>query len=439
MKDFENGSVSYFDDEGDVGVVTIDESSSRPIAKGTVRISIQDDENNPIDVVLKNCLLFPNSPVKVLSITELAKQFNDHEGTWIKTCWSHSTFTWDHDQHTISFRHPESKLPVLYVHSVTASTLASFASLIEHSTLGHDIPPMTTSRSCLPMDDLASICFATDQISDNGVSKFHFPDIDLTHDLPIKGDRVRYIKDEHTEIVDVVGVSLDSSTNVHYFEILLHDGHTLKVTRDFIFPLDYKDIALLPLSKEHVENHIEKLDAETLEALINPTQPTALLKEFMSWHIRCGHIPFYKMFQLCRKGFLPKKFLELEHKKLICPSCVLGKQRRRAWRSKAEAGSLRSEATAEVGSRVSLDNVVSAQPGLVPRMDGRHTKERIHGGCCFIDNHSKYSYTHLQTSIDIDQTLEAKHGFEHHAATCGVVEVSSYHADNDIFAEKGVS
>ena len=47
-----------------------------------------------------------------------------------------------------------------------------------------------------------------------------------------------------------------------------------------------------------------------------------------------------------------------------------------------------------------------------------------------------YGYTHLQTSIDIDQTLAVKYGIEYHASTCGVA-INSYHADNDIFAEKG--
>ena len=68
-------------------------------------------------------------------------------------------------------------------------------------------------------------------------------------------------------------------------------------------------------------------------------------------------------------------------------------------------------------------------------MDGRHTKDRITGACIFIDNHTRYSYTHLQTSIDGEQTLAAKQGFEQHSDSCGV-NIKSYHANNGIFAEK---
>ena len=68
-------------------------------------------------------------------------------------------------------------------------------------------------------------------------------------------------------------------------------------------------------------------------------------------------------------------------------------------------------------------------------MDGRHTKDRITGACVFIDNHTNYSYSHLQTSIDGAQTIAAKRGFEQHANNCGV-SIAAYHADNGIFAEQ---
>jgi hypothetical protein len=69
-------------------------------------------------------------------------------------------------------------------------------------------------------------------------------------------------------------------------------------------------------------------------------------------------------------------------------------------------------------------------------MDGRHTQDRITGACVFLDNHTRYSYSHLQTSIDNVQTLEAKQGFEQHSGTNGV-NIKAYHADNGIFATQG--
>ena len=87
------------------------------------------------------------------------------------------------------------------------------------------------------------------------------------------------------------------------------------------------------------------------------------------------------------------------------------------------------------GAKVSMDQLVVAQPGLLPRISGRHTKDCICGATGFYDHHSGYSYSALQTSLDGDQTLAAKNSFECHADSCGV-SVKSYRADNGRFAEK---
>ena len=83
-----------------------------------------------------------------------------------------------------------------------------------------------------------------------------------------------------------------------------------------------------------------------------------------------------------------------------------------------------------------MDHVISAQPGLVPRMDSKHTKERITAGCVFFDHVSNHSYTHLQTRVDNDQTIQAKRAYERFVASHGVT-LKRFHADNGIFAEKG--
>ena len=72
---------------------------------------------------------------------------------------------------------------------------------------------------------------------------------------------------------------------------------------------------------------------------------------------------------------------------------------------------------------------------MAPRIDGRHTKDRIIRACVFLDNYTYYSHTHLQTSIDGDQTLEAKQVFEQHSTSFGDT-IKAYHADNGFFAER---
>ena len=41
---------------------------------------------------LENTLYFPKSLINIISVTELAKQFNDEEGTGIDTKMNHSLF-----------------------------------------------------------------------------------------------------------------------------------------------------------------------------------------------------------------------------------------------------------------------------------------------------------------------------------------------------------
>ena len=122
---------------------------------------------------------------------------------------------------------------------------------------------------------------------------------------------------------------------------------------------------------------------------------------------------------------------------MICPSCVFGKMRRHAWRSKGQANlkTIRKEHENYAGARVSVDQLVVAQPGLVPRISGRHTNARICGATGFYVNTTGYSYSSLHTSLDGDQTLAAKHAFELYANTCGVL-IRGYRADNGRFAEE---
>lgn len=126
----------------------------------------------------------------------------------------------------------------------------------------------------------------------------------------------------------------------------------------------------------------------------------------------------------------------MKGKPVLCPSCIFGKMRKRAWRSKSKnVSTIRKESDNYPGAKVSVDQLVVAQPGLVPRISGRHTNARICGATGFFDNHTGYSFSSLQISLDGEQTLSAKHAFELHASTCGV-KIKAYRADNGRFAEK---
>ena len=59
-----------------------------------------------------------------------------------------------------------------------------------------------------------------------------------------------------------------------------------------------------------------------------------------------------------------------------------------------------------------MDHLISAQPGLLPRISGRHTLDRITAAVIFKDVYSGYTYVHLMTSCDLEQTINAKAAFE---------------------------
>ena len=436
LDDFVEGTLKYFDDDDQVGVLTIDKSTVRPVGIGTVIVGITVHDGSLEKVALTDCLFFPSSPVKIISVTALASQFNDEDGTWIKTHWRRSTFTWDHAKHTIEFLHPTSKLPMLQV-NLGFSKLSSFCSLFDSVNLDIQPPPLMTCQTFLPTDRYHDVCFATDDIqSAQGDPRYRFTSRDSLNMIHSVGDCVRLSKNGINQSVEIIATRVDEATQVPYFKVSLNDGHNIEVTKEFLFPVDELDIATIPISQEQVQQHIDCLDPESLEALLNPPQNTELITEFMAWHYHSGHLPIPRMFELCQRGYLPRRFLKLKDTKLICPSCIFGKAKRKPWRTKGQPGSLRSTDENDPGARVSIDHVISKQPGLVPRMDGRHTRDRITGACVFLDNHTRYSYSHLQTSIDNEQTLEAKQGFEQHSAASGV-DIKAYHADNGIFATQG--
>ena len=432
--DFVPGSMVYFDDNENVGVVTIGNETSRPIGIGVVRTFIRDNAHQLHETLLEKTLFFPASPVNVISVTHLAKQYEDDTGTWIKTFRNRSEFSWNHGKRFVEFHHPTSNLPVINL-LTRKHELQALCTLLEQAQVAPQPAPLTTCQTCLPTDSIDGLCFVGDNIQQaQGDPRYRFTDKE-TLPIPLSvGNKARLTRDGINDTVTIESTRLDELTQVPYYSVELADGHAIEVTKEFLFPLNEPDLLQIPITKEQVQDHIDALDIDALEALLNPPEDTELLKEFMAWHSRLGHMPFDKMFLLGKVGMLPKRFTQLQKKKLLCPSCCIAKAKRRAWRTRAEPGKLRSKADTAPGDATSMDHVISAQPGLVPRMDSKHTRERISSGCVFFDHVSGLSYTHMQTSCDNEQTIEAKHAYERFATIHGV-KLKRFHADNGIFAE----
>ena len=57
---------------------------------------------------------------------------------------------------------------------------------------------------------------------------------------------------------------------------------------------------------------------------------------------------------------------------------------------------------------VSVEQIVSAQPGLIPQMSGFLTSTRLWGATTFVDHVRDYVYVHLMQDLTLDETLLAK-------------------------------
>ena len=86
------------------------------------------------------------------------------------------------------------------------------------------------------------------------------------------------------------------------------------------------------------------------------------------------------------------------------------------------------------GERVHTDQLVSAQPVLVPQEKGSPTRARIWGATTFVDGATDYIKVHLMQDASGDSTIEAKHSFEHEAMSRGI-SIRGYHADNGRYAK----
>ena len=120
----------------------------------------------------------------------------------------------------------------------------------------------------------------------------------------------------------------------------------------------------------------------------------------------------------------------------LCPSCAFGGCKRRPWRTKDKHGSIRKADHSSPGFLVCTDQLVSSQPGLVPRSSGCLTTSLIWACNVFLDVHAGYCYGYMMRSTSLDQTVAAKCAFESKMVKHNV-KVKEHRADNERFADLG--
>ena len=139
------------------------------------------------------------------------------------------------------------------------------------------------------------------------------------------------------------------------------------------------------------------------------------------------------MLKMAQEGMLPKRLANVRPPK--CAACMIGKATKRPWRVKGPVNTIRPRPVTKPGDVVSVDQLESTAPGLIPQMRGFITKRRFHFATVFVDQFSGLSFVFLQETSDAVETLRAKTAFEAFASTKGVI-IRHWHADNGRFAEK---
>ena len=149
------------------------------------------------------------------------------------------------------------------------------------------------------------------------------------------------------------------------------------------------------------------------------------------YHERYGHLGFAKLQFMARAGLIPVELATITPP--TCPGCAYGKAHRKPWRNKKKNRKI-LPATFP-GQVVSVDQLVSPTPGLIPTHRGRPKLARFKGATVFVDHFSNFTYVHLMSEMNGEETVLAKLAFERECATHGV-SVRHYHADNGLFDTK---
>ena len=329
----------------------------------------------------------------------------DLEGTSIKTKYVYSVFKWKHKTFRKTISHPVHGLPEMVINESASGIFSTFCHFISHGA--------SSAR--------AQFCSFTTKSS--------------SHNIFVPHSVWRYSRDGFTSPCQVLRMA-DSEGVSPQIVIKLQCGRVLHTSPEFLQHMEDPDVALIPSKVSQFRKEVDLLSDDDLSFLANPRALEPVEEEWLRWHHRLNHLSRTGMIQLVHAGLLPKKFLRFRHSSPFCASCAFGKAHRRQWRHKgARCHPIRSPRNNVPGAQVSVDQMISAQPGLLAQMSGHLTRRRVSCATLFKDHFSGFTFCHLQVSSGHEETLAAKWSFEKYAHSCGV-SIKAYRADNGRFGEQ---
>ena len=364
---------------------------SQALEVGTVRWYVVDDTGTRRLLQIPGTYYAPSIPDRLLSPQHLAQVLQDNEGTGVEVGAKTCKLYWQRRQYQLTCR-LDTATNIPYIRSAPGyARFQAFAAVQESGRHQH--------YNCFP----AHIIPDDSEVADDdkpGTS------VGLEQPTEPPPKRVRWANPSPS---------------------MQHPAATAPTTTA-------SDASTTPSTTPHpVHIEFDDLPESSVHQRDEPELPNAS-HELMRWHLRLGHLPFYRLRLMGIAGDLPRAIVHA--KTPFCAACQFGKATRRPKRFKG-AGNEREIRTATApGQIVSVDQLESRTPGLVAHQKGRPTTLRYQYATVFVDHYSRFSFVYLQTSISSTETLQAKHAFEREAADNGIACIRHYHADNGRFADR---
>jgi hypothetical protein len=393
-----------------------------PPQEGTLRLVLEDDTGVQHQYDIPGALYDPESPFNLLGVPFFSKYFGDAEtmGTKIESGCHRSNFVWDHGKHERHFTHGIDCLPMLQVNT-GQSYFKAFCTRVGRF-YNDNIKFSLRAQRRVQFD------IRQPQESSAKRRKYYSQDFEY-------GMELIYKDGQGTNSPVVYEGAVDDGL---FHRIRKEDGSTVDVDASHLLMMhqqpDLTNVPSTPLDyQKEVENQYLSLDDAV--RLARPQTLTPTQQMLLDWHYRLYHLPFRRILMLAERGWLPRRLLDCRDRIPLCVACQFGAAHRRPWRVKGKrSGKIRKETQTKPGDGQSIDQIVSAQPGLIPQMSGFLTSQRYWGVTVFVDHFSDYIYCHLMRALTLDETLDAKRSWEILLANAGH-SAKHYHADNGRFAD----
>ena len=236
----------------------------------------------------------------------------------------------------------------------------------------HPFSPLILLYSCTDENTTPSHAFITQD--DDGILS---PIIEESFDV---GERLLYTNEGHTSMVTVRSI-ISSAEAANKFVIEFPNKRYITTIADCLREPSQPDIVSIPVNPEDFLEKSTKLSENDCKALANLTILSHEQQELISYHERLYHLPFTVLMRMANIGLIPRRLQKMRNNIPLCPSCNCWEAHCRPWRFKRTKDGIlrgiRKATDTKPGSTVFIDQLISAQPGLIPRTSGNLTRAQI--------------------------------------------------------------